>query len=117
MNQQFLFGEPSPSPTITEARALGEAGMKTVAENAGEEFRDNAKNFVIDYLSKYGPASGETITDACKEAGIVPHSDRAFGPVIMSLQRKGLIEKCGTVARRKGHGAPGGCVWRITGTE
>jgi hypothetical protein len=46
-------------------------------------------------------------------AGIVPHDCRSFGPVYMKLARKGLIEKCGTIPRRHGHGTAGGNVWRL----
>ena len=50
--------------------------------------------------------AGENITDACKAAGIVPHEDRAFGPVYLALARQGAIVRVGYMARRRGHGAP-----------
>lgn len=88
--------------------------MAQVAANAGEPFADRAYAFTLDYL-KGGPATGEQITDAAIEAGIEPHDQRAFGPVLMRLSRDRLIEKCGTAVRRKGHGSGGAWVWRLKG--
>jgi len=88
--------------------------MAHVARNAGEEFRARAREFVLSYLANHGDSSGEEITDACKEAGIVPpNSDKAFGAVYGSLARRGRIQKCGTCLRRKGHATSGGNVWRL----
>lgn len=95
------------------AQLARDAAMQAVALNAGEKFRDDAKAFVLDYLATHGPTAGEEITDACKAAGIIPHDDRAFGPVYMALQRLGKIEKAGTAIRLKGHCSDGGKIWRL----
>ena len=88
--------------------------MSQVEANAGIPFADAASNFAIRYLEQNGDSPGEDITDACKIAGIVPHDDRAFGPVYMSLSRRGVIECKGMVPRRKGHGTSGGKVWGLS---
>lgn len=82
------------------------------AEDVRPNFRDEATAFVLNYLTRHGRTTGEELTLACKAAGIIPHDDRAFGPVYMTLSRRGLIEKVGTVARTRGHGTSGGNVWR-----
>lgn len=90
-----------------------DAALARVSEGAGN-FIAEAMVFVRNYLRANGEASGETITDACKEAGIKPpRDDRAFGPVFMNLIRDQIIEKCGECKRTKGHGTSGGSIYRI----
>lgn len=101
------------APTLAESEVVRDDAMDRVEKKAGLQFRIDAGAFVLRYLRLHGESSGEDITDACKEAGIVPHNDRAFGPVYMALSRQGIIEKCGTAARRKGHGTSGATIWRL----
>ncbi len=91
------------------------AQVEQHAEDRHPGFQDEAMAFVVAYL-RGGPASGEAITNACKLAGIVPHDDRAFGPVYMALAKQDRIEKVGTVARQRGHGTAGGNLWALKGT-
>ena len=87
--------------------------LEQVERSAGPQFASDAAAFVERFLStRPEGASAERITDACKAEGIVPHDDRAFGPVYMRLARRGIIEKVRHVARAKGHGTAGGNVWR-----
>ncbi len=97
---------------LLEAMEARDEAMERVEENAGPSFKERAQAFVLDFLG-HGPATGETISDACKEAGIIPHDDRAFGPVYMGLARAGRIRKAGHAVRRKGHGTSGGNVWAL----
>lgn len=99
--------------TMGRAKRARDQVMATVADNAGEKFGQEAARFVVSYLRVHGATAGEDLTDACKRVGIVPHDDRAFGPVYMRLSRAGLIEKAGYVPRRKGHGTSGGSVWKL----
>ena len=99
--------------TLDEAQREKAQAMDAVERNAGVVFREEAKAFVLEYLARHGEQSGETLTNACLKAGIVPHDDRAFGPVLMSLSRNGLIEKCGMAVRQKGHGTSGGNIWKL----
>ncbi len=111
--EQFdLFpDEDGPDP-----RSERDEAMDRVSKNAGEAFNENARRFVLEYLSKHRQASGEDITDACLAAGIRPHDARAFGPVYMALSGRKLIVKTGTCPRRKGHLTAGGIVWAINET-
>jgi hypothetical protein len=102
--------------TLDQALARAERAMVVVELNANDfysQFSARASAFVVDYLSAHGAASGEAITNACRAAGIVPHDDRAFGPVYQRLARSGRILKCGYCPRTKGHGTSGGIVWRL----
>ncbi len=99
--------------TIDDAIAARDAAMRTVELNAGETFREQACEFVTAYLSDHGETPGERITEACKAAGIIPHDDRAFGPVYQRLSRAGVIEIVGQCRRLRGHGTGGGNVWRL----
>lgn len=103
-------------PSLWDALEQRDAAVAQVAESAGSSFMSKAAEFVIEHLGR-GPSAGEDITDACKAAGIVPHDDRAFGAVYLKLQRAGKIEKCGMVARRRGHGTSGGSIWRLKCSE
>lgn len=102
--------------TLDQALARRDAALDRVERNAEDffkEFSQKAQNFVLEYLRRQGDASGEAITDACRQAGIVPHDDRAFGPVYLTLSRQKKIEKAGFCQRTKGHGTGGGVVWRL----
>lgn len=99
--------------TIDQAIAERDAALKAVEKSAGPAFLDRACFHVLMYLKEHGPTAGEDLTDACHRAGIVPHSDKAFGNVYLRLSRRGLIQKCGTVARKRGHMTAGGNVWGL----
>lgn len=98
--------------SLLDAIEARDQAMAQVEEHAGPSFRQLAEAFVLGFL-RSGPATSETISDACKLAGIVPHDDRAFGPVYMALSRAGHIRKAGHAVRRKGHGTSGGNVWAL----
>lgn len=98
-----------------KARDVAVAQVESKAEQHVAEFTVRAAVFVVEYLRAHGPTSGEDVTLACREAGIVPHDDRAFGAVYLRLSRSGLIEKAGMCARKRGHGTGGGNIWRVKG--
>jgi hypothetical protein len=78
------------------------------------DFRERAAHFIVTYLGAHGETSSEDLTDACEKiAGLRPTDLRHFGPVFLRLIRTGKIEKCGQVARRRGHGSSGGNVYRL----
>lgn len=109
MTEHNLFNQP-PMAVAVKKRDIG---MLKVAVNAGEEFGRKARAFVIEFLRKNGSATGEDITDAGKAAGIIPHNDKAWGPVYMALSRSKTIAKdlsAPPSPRRKGHSS--GIAWR-----
>ncbi len=75
---------------------------------------DTAAAFALDHLRAHGPLSSEAITDACKDAGHIPHDDRAFGHVYRRLSHEGQIQRHGHCMRRKGHGTSGGVIWEAS---
>jgi len=109
MNEPDLFSQPPMEVAIRQR----DTAMLVVQVNAGEEFSRKAREHIVAYLKANGSASGEDLTDSCKAADIVPHNDKAFGPVYMSLSRAGVIEKDMSTPpgpRRKGHCS--GVAWR-----
>ena len=83
--------------TVFDWQAERDLALETVERNAGEVFKERAMAFALDWMAGKGVVSGEDITDACKAAGIVPHEDRAFGPVYLALARQGAIVRVGTL--------------------
>ena len=61
-----------------------------------------------------GPQTGEELVLACKDAGQVPHDDRAFGTVFAQLSKQKRIRKVGFTPRQRGHGADGAVIWALT---
>jgi len=105
-------GHVEALPAPSEVRALRDAAMAQVAENAAPIFdARGAAEFMVNYLRSHGATAGEWLTIACKAAGFCPHDDRAFGPVFYELVRAHRIRKVGIVKRRRGHGTSGGNVW------
>jgi len=110
------FGLPFDARPPEIANGLRDQAMSDVAVHAQDDrprFHQQAVDFVLWFLDRFGPATGERITDACKRAGIQPHDDRAFGPVYMALARQKRIEKIGSVRRERGHGTSGGNIWAL----
>ena len=122
MKQGGLFDEPPPPPRPARrrrhqgVRAARDAALELVEEHAEEAapgFAEAAAACALEYLDAHGPATGERLTDVCKAAGIVPHNDKAFGPVYMRLARAGQIVKAGPAPRLKGHLTSGATIWRL----
>lgn len=97
------------------ARSKGEteAGRCAAAAEKRGWDRDGAASFMLDFLKRQGPTSGEMLVNQAKAAGFVPHDDRAYGAVFQSLVRKGLIRCTGYGVRLKGHGTGGSRTWEI----
>lgn len=81
----------------------------------GAEFGRRARAFIIEHLRVHGPAPGEEIVIACKNAGIIPaRDDRSFGGAFLSLSKKHIIYKAGSCKRLRGHATQGGIIWSLT---
>lgn len=115
---QTLFPEnvytDTNTPTIEQAREAGREGMERVDRNATWD-KEAVSDFIVDYVGQHGETDCETIVDAAKVAGHVPHIDKAFGPIFAGLSRSGRIIRTGFQARRKGHSAPGASIWKKGG--
>jgi hypothetical protein len=95
-------------------RAEGERLGELCAEKASRvaDFdATGAGKFILGWLHRHGPTSGEKLTAAATEHGFRAHDSRAFGPVYAALSRKGLIRCVGYCARERGHGTAGGRIW------
>lgn len=98
------------------ARAIGEEAAQACtdkAERVADFDGEGARTFVLGWLRRHGPMSGEALTDACKAHGFRPHDDRAFGAVFGVLVRRNEIRCVGSCERTKGHGTAGGRVWAV----
>ena len=103
------------STVDAEKRRLLKA-LEAKTARLSADFRERASAFILAHLAVNGATSGEALTDACKEAGIVPppgKDDRSFGPVYHGLSEDRRIRVCGTATRLKGHGTAGARVWEI----
>lgn len=109
----LLTTTDSPRQRVNAERDRMMAAVAEKAERARAQFRADARAFVLAHLRAHGPTSGERVTNACKAAGIVPHDDRAFGPVYFNLAKAALIRKVGTTRRERGHGTAGGHIWAL----
>lgn len=98
---------------VTFERDVAIDQVVTHAEERRPSFREDAEEFVISYLRVHGATPGEVLTIECKRSGIVPHDDRAFGAVYLSLVRHRVIERVGTVPRLRGHRTAGGNIWAL----
>ena len=98
------------------ARAIGEyLGEKCAdkAERVADFDRDGAGRFILGWLVRHGPQSGEVLTQAAIEHGFRCHDARSYGPVYAKLVKRGLIRCVGYCARARGHGTSGGRVWAV----
>lgn len=111
MRTPNLFDELPTPKVVNEARDRSMQLVGQKAEDTRPNFYDDARAFVLRYLREHGPTSGERLTMECRKAGIVPHDDRAFGPVYYSLAKRGVIAKVGECRRERGHGTAGGNIW------
>lgn len=96
-----------------EKRDEAMAQVEATAVRVDPQFPSKAAVFILGYLKEHGPTSGEILTLECKKAGIIPHDDRAFGPVYYRLAKANQIERVGTCIRKRGHGTRGGSIWGI----
>ena len=98
---------------IDQAGIDGMEACSTKAEETTSFSTEAAQALVLELLQD-GAKTGEALVWRCKEAGHVPHDDRAFGTVFAGLSKRGLIRKIGYGPRHRGHGTAGANVWSLT---
>lgn len=100
-------------PQESDAIKVGMARADGCARNANRAGFDTvgAADYILSTLRREGDQSGEQLVMQARNAGFVPHDDRAFGSLFASLKRKGLIAVVGSCNRRRGHGTSGGRIW------
>ncbi len=111
MTEQDLFNQPS----LELARKQRDTILIAQEVANGNEFGARMRAFIQEHLEKHGPSSGESITNAAKEAGIVPvrGDDRAYGGSYLSLSKRKVIVKAGSCQRARGHATGGGIIWAL----
>lgn len=97
---------------VSDARAEGDIAAQlclTLAQKKDPTFSARAYAFIVEFVrTQPEPVSGETVTLACRQAGITPHDDRAFGSIYAKAIRNNAIVVVGFCARARGHGTAGG---------
>ena len=94
-----------------QAQQIGAAQMALAFEAAqrrDETFGARAYAFLCAFArNRYGPFTGEDVTDAAAEAGIHAGEQRAWGSVFQRAARDGVIRRSSALFRRRfGHGSP-----------
>jgi hypothetical protein len=73
---------------------------------------DGVRKFIVGYLVRFGPQSGEALVKAAKDHGYRGHDDRCFGPIFHKLARdKAIVCLRSDLPRERGHGTSGGKLW------
>lgn len=106
---------PLRGPVVmADAQAVGER-MAQACEEKAERVADfdgaGAGRFIVGWLRRYGPTSGEALVNAAIEHGFRPHDQRAYGGVFSRLSKAKEIRAVGYCLREKGHATGGGRIW------
>lgn len=103
-----LFESPRRAGEVAAARCAAKAEHRTAFDvrAAGEA--------MLAWLRTHGQTTGEVLVNLVKGLGHIPHDDRAFGAVFLSLVRANLIRCTGYAPRAKGHGTAGARIWEAT---
>lgn len=104
--------------TLQHARDAGERGMRRAESRArrelGAAFTARLAAYFYALLVARGPMSGEDLSDAGRDAGLLTGDGRSAGAAFKRLLRIGAELVPGVdVPRRKGHGSAGGRMYRI----
>ncbi len=105
------------APSIEAARSAGTtAGNHCLAkaEDVAKFDADGAAKFIVAWVRRYGPTSGESLVAAAIEHGYRAHDGRAFGPVFQRLIKANELKVLRSdLARAKGHGTSGGRLYGV----
>ena len=122
--QRDLFTIPVSGIPVAEAELMervtseGDLGMRRAERRAEREtapgFSDRLAAYFYAVLLSRGPQTGEQLTDAACEAGLVPGDARCCGRAFQVLLTIGAEIVPGVdVPRRRGHGTAGGRLYRV----
>lgn len=118
MMQGELFGAAvrkapparKPSPRAVGLSAAGRAMQAAIDMHAFDA--DGARRFIVGWVRRHGPASGEELVKQAKLHGFCGKDDRCFGGVFLAAQRAGeLVCLRSDLPRARGHGTSGGRLW------
>ena len=99
--------------SLFTARRKRDEALARIGQVVSPQWLDAARRFIVAYLTQHGPTAGEDLTDAADAFGLRPTDARHWGAPFATLVRRGVIENCGELPRRKGHGSRGGAVYRV----
>lgn len=122
MMQEELFGPATAPPRRAAPRAMSprEIGHQAAANamRAAVEVHafdaDGARRFIVGWVRRFGPTSGEELVKQAKAHGFRGKDDRCFGGVFLAAQRAGeLVCLRSDLPRARGHGTTGGKLWGV----
>lgn len=86
--------------SLEDAARARDEGLRIVTENAGDEWVDEARRWIVEFLRE----NRLYLPDAAKVHGCpAPHDWRAMGAVIRWAVREGLMVREGSHRRLSGH--------------
>lgn len=102
---------------LADARDAGaEAGAACLqkAERVAGFDAEGCGRFIVGWVARYGPTSGESLTRAALEHGFRPHDLRAMGSVFRKLAANHKLKVLRSdLPRERGHGTSGGRLWGL----
>lgn len=102
---------------LMAAQAAGDQAAQAClakAEDTAGFDSEGAGRFIVGWIRRYGPTSGEALVRAAKEHGFRPHDARAFGPVFKRLLKHEQVKALRSdLPRERGHGTSGGRLYGV----
>jgi hypothetical protein len=95
-------------PSAAQAAQQLELGLSMVAESSGAEWRARALGYVREFVAKVsGPFLAEDIREFAQEHGFDdPPDARAWGVVMQSARREGVVQSFSYAPARSSNGSP-----------
>lgn len=78
---------------IAEGRRLARAGQKRAAENAGDEFREGMAQVVEHIARRQRFLTMDDVRAEAAARGLEPHHFNAWGHVLPSAARRGIVRR------------------------
>jgi len=114
MHQQLDLLDRIPLRVAREQGEEAGAACLEKAERTASFDSQGAGRFIVGWLVRFGPTSGESLVKAACEHGYRPHDMRAFGPVFKRLANGNQIRALRSdLARERGNGTSGGRLWGL----
>lgn len=92
-------------PTLWDALAAADQAIARVDENADEGWKRAADQVVWEWSQTYRDFTTDDVIESLDSLGVTTHDNRALGPVIRRMVRKGIIHEVGMTRSRRRHGA------------
>lgn len=95
----------SEQPTLFDALAKADEAIRRVDENADEGWKRAADQVVWEWSQSFREFTTDDVMESLDALGVTTHDNRALGPVMRRMIRKGFIQEVGMTRSRRRHGA------------